>query len=226
MPAHRTRLPLPARARGDDEIVFAASDRVDQSRDQIAAIGAVAVHEDDDAAFRRRGGGTRRAGAAIAPAAHGDERARRRRRPPLGVPSLLPPSATMISRTRSRGISVTTAAIDLRLVQRRDDDGRRLEAPSQPAILARLRRRVADQRCAEILVGGAVPDLAQALLGRVAERVGLVAARRERRDAARQRAAMGGEIHQRPRPAARRPRRRVLAALQAEPRARSRQRHR
>ena len=60
---------------------------------------------------------------------------------------------------------------------------------------AGVRRRVRHQRLAEALVSGAGRDLAQRLLRGVAERVILVAALRERGDAARQRAAIGGEIH-------------------------------
>src|SRR5579875_2323629 len=93
----------------------------------------------------------------------------------------------------------------------------RLETPSQSAIAARRRWCVADKGGTKFAVGAAVPDLAQRLLGGVAECVAVVTARRERRDTARQRAAMRGEIHQRPGPPARRPRRLVIAALEAQP---------
>src|SRR5271168_4562853 len=68
VPADRTRLMYPARARGDHEIMGSVSDRVDQQRHQIAAIRTVAVHEYDDPAFGSRSVGSRRTGAAVAPA--------------------------------------------------------------------------------------------------------------------------------------------------------------
>ena len=64
-------------------------------------------------------------------------------------------------------------------------------------------------------VGFAVPDLAQRLLGRLAERERVIAPHRERRDAARQRTAVRGEIHQRPRSGAQRPRPRLVRSSQA-----------
>src|SRR5262249_43258498 len=90
--------------------------------------------------------------------------------------------------------------------------------PSQPAAGASGRWRVAQQRLAELPVSLAVPDLAQALLCRVAEREAVVAAHREGRDAAGQRLAVRGEVHQRPRTAAQRPG--LLALLPLEARAR------
>src|SRR2546423_976826 len=81
-----------------------------------------------------------------------------------------------------------------------------LQAPPQAAVGAALRRRVRLQRVAKTLVGGAVPDLAQGRLRGVAQRVILVALLRKRRDAAGQRAAVGGEVHHAPRPSAQRPR--------------------
>ena len=164
MPAHRARLALAARARGDDEIVFAAADRIDEPRHQIAAIGAVTIHEHDDAAFGRGGGGSGGACPAIAAS-----RPETMTRAPAAaaapaVPSLLPPSTTMISCTRSRGISATTPPIDCASFSVGMTTAT-LEAPSQAAILARLWRHIADQGRAEFLIGVAVPDLAQGLLG-------------------------------------------------------------
>ena len=128
----------------------------------------------------------------------------------------------MISSTTSRGSVAIVAAIVAAsfsvgmIATTRFTCVHRLQRSPQPA--HGLRRRVAQQRCCGILVGRAVPDLAQCLLCRVAQRIAVVAARRERRDAARQRAAMRGEIHQRPRPPARRPGLRVVLPLQAEAR--------
>src|SRR5580704_1389739 len=97
-----------------------------------------------------------------------------------------------------------------------------LEAPAQAAARARGWRVVGEEAGTERPVGRAVPDIAQALLRGVAERVVLVAALRERRDAARQRAAVRGEIHHVPRPPAHRPGRAVVVALEAHARLRDR----
>src|SRR5215470_11719096 len=74
-----------------------------------------------------------------------------------------------------------------------------LQAPAQPAACAGFRRRVGLQRCAEMLVGFTVPDFPQGLLRGVAEGIIFVALLGERRDTARQGAAIGGEIHHGPR---------------------------
>ncbi len=73
MPAHGAGFAPTAGARGDDEIMAAAADRIDEQRHQIAAVGAVAVDEDNDPGLRRRGRDPRRTGPAIAPAADGDD---------------------------------------------------------------------------------------------------------------------------------------------------------
>src|SRR5262249_57234916 len=80
------------------------------------------------------------------------------------------------------------------------------QAAAQAAVGAGRRRRIAEQAGAEGAVFLPVPDFAQALLGGVAQREGIVAAQGERRDAARQRAPVRSEIHQGPRPRAQRPR--------------------
>src|SRR5260221_6070178 len=92
------------------------------------------------------------------------------------------------------------------------------EAPTQSAAFAGRRRPVAQQRATEVLVALAVPNLAQALLCRIAQRKAVVAAHREGRDAARQRLAVRREIHQCPRPPAERPG--LLLALPFEARSR------
>jgi len=51
---HRTRVTFAARAGRDDEVVFILSYRLDDTGDQIAAVGAIAVHERDDPAIDRR----------------------------------------------------------------------------------------------------------------------------------------------------------------------------
>ena len=48
MPGDAPRLPLPAHARADDEVVAAGTDRFDQGCDAGRIVGAVAVHEHDD----------------------------------------------------------------------------------------------------------------------------------------------------------------------------------
>src|SRR5204863_6838436 len=78
----------------------------------------------------------------------------------------------------------------------------RSQAPAQAATAARGRRLVTQQRGAEMPIALAVPDLAQALLGPVAQGETVIAAHRERGDAARQGAAMRGDVHQAPRPPA------------------------
>src|SRR5215469_632223 len=60
------------------------------------------------------------------------------------------------------------------------------QAPAQAAARARRGRMVGQEPGAEIAIGRSVPDLAQRLLRRVAERVVLIAALGERRDAAGQ----------------------------------------
>jgi hypothetical protein len=72
VPAHRPGLTFAAGARGDDKIVFAASDRIDQQPHQIATICTVAIHKDDDSALRSGGGDPCRASAAIASRTHGN----------------------------------------------------------------------------------------------------------------------------------------------------------
>src|SRR5689334_18823417 len=109
----------------------------------------------------------------------------------------------MISSTTSCGTARTTSA----MVAPSSITGMtsatrigRSETPAQAAVGAGRGRRVAEQPGAERAVLLPVPNLAQALLGGVAECEGVVTAHRERRNAARQRAAVGGEIHQGPRP--------------------------
>ena len=76
------------------------------------------------------------------------------------------------------------------------------------------------QRAPECLIRRALPDFPQGLLRRVAERVILVTALRERRDAARQRTAICSNIHDGPRAAAQRPWGAAVAALETHPRLR------
>src|SRR6266566_3725189 len=123
------------------------------------------------------------------------------------VPSVLPPSTTMTSPMTSRGTARTTSPFV--------SGGTNSQAPAQSAIGAACRRCVAQQLMAKFSVGFAVPDLAQRLLRRLSERECVVAAHRERRDAAWQRPAVRGEIHQGPRPSAQRPRPLLLRAPQA-----------
>ncbi len=110
MRSHAARFALAARPRGNDEIEISGAERRDQRSDGGGIVGAVAVHEDDDIGVvgRLRAG---EAGSAVAAAdlddfGAGGARARSR------VPSPLPPSATIIRPTISRGNSATTAAMD------------------------------------------------------------------------------------------------------------------
>src|SRR5208282_5673572 len=111
----------------------------------------------------------------------------------------------MISRTSSRGTSRSTrgmAPASFSVGMTTAIPGRPLasagaamgsETPAQAAVLARERRRIAEEARAKGLIGGAVPDFPQGLLGGVAERVAVVAARGEGGDTAGERAAVGGE---------------------------------
>src|ERR1700676_768954 len=91
----------------------------------------------------------------------------------------------------------------------------RLQAPAQSTIGAGRRRPVRLERATEFLIRRTAPNVSQGLLRGVAERVILVAALREWRDAARQGAAVGSDVHDRPRPAAQRPWRAIVATLEA-----------
>src|SRR5262249_13497525 len=156
---------------------------------------------------------------------------------PAPVAAGLPPPATMPRPTGGRGMPWTTCAIDcssssagittamrpaaatstIRSSLRRATSIM-LEAPAQPAARASVRRPVGQQRLTERTVGRAVPDFQQRLLGGVAQRVVLVAALRERRDAARQRPSVGGEIHHRPAPSAQCPGPAAVVAVEAHAR--------
>src|SRR5271169_5315050 len=94
----------------------------------------------------------------------------------------------------------------------------RLQAPAQAAIGACGRRFLRQERLAEIAIGLASPDFPQSLLGGVAKRIVFVTALRERGDTAGQRPAVGGNVHDRPRPAAQRPRRAMVVTLQTHSR--------
>src|ERR1700739_2109017 len=79
------------------------------------------------------------------------------------------------------------------------------ETPTQAAARAGSRWLLAQERAAEFLIACATPDFAQTLLGGVPEREAVVAAHRERSDAAGQCFAVRREIHEGPRAAAQRP---------------------
>src|SRR3954467_2090602 len=144
------------------------------------------------------------------------------RRASVVVASLLPLSTTMTRSTTARGMLRMTCSIDscslsvgitTRTLARGPSApcmlsrsiGKLLQTPAHAAACARGRRLIGQQRLTEGDIGVAVPDVAQRHLGRVAERVILVAALREWRDAAGQSAPIGGEIHDRPGPPAERP---------------------
>src|SRR5258707_6602507 len=91
----------------------------------------------------------------------------------------------------------------------------RSQAPAQTAAGAGGRRPVAQQRGAEMVVPLGVPDLAEALVRRVAEGEAVITAHRERRDAAGQRPAMRGDVHQAPGPPAEGPGLRPVLRLEA-----------
>ena len=228
MRRHAAGFALAAGARGDDEIGSPGAQRRHQGRDGGRIVGAVAIHENDDVGV----GGRLRAGETGAAVAAAD-------RDHFGAG---------VARAFWRAVTAAAVGDDhpaddvarqfgdhggdgFRFIEGRNDDGHarrlrrhRLQAPAQSAAGAGFRRGIRFERLAEIGIGRPGPDFAQALLGGVAERVILVAALRERRDAARQRAAVGGEIHHRPRPAAQRPgrarSRAVSAALEADARLR------
>jgi hypothetical protein len=72
VPAHRAGFSFAQRARGDDEVEVSVVNRFDETRHQIAAIGAVAIHEHQDAATGRGRRHACRAGPAIARSAWDD----------------------------------------------------------------------------------------------------------------------------------------------------------
>src|SRR5579871_5075232 len=92
------------------------------------------------------------------------------------------------------------------------------QAPAQATIGTSFRRLVRKKCYAKIPIRRSVPDLRQGLPPRVTERIVVVTVLRKRRDAARQSAAIGRKIHQRPRPPAERPGGTVAAPLQAQAR--------
>src|SRR6266542_5051762 len=102
-----------------------------------------------------------------------------------------PLSTTTISETRCDGIDRMTAPMDSSSFSAGITAETRTsvsQAPAQSAARADVGRPVAGQGAAELLVAGPVPDLAQRLLGRVAEREARIAPQRERADAPPQRA--------------------------------------
>ena len=101
----------------------AVQDRPHQRRQQIAAVGAVAVEEHQHRAGRHRPPRRRPRRPGRSRARQRNDHARRRAGATAGVPSRLPLSATMIWRAIARGISRDHGADRRRLVQRRDDDG-------------------------------------------------------------------------------------------------------
>src|SRR5258705_11301586 len=86
-----------------------------------------------------------------------------------------------------------------------DSLGFALKAPAETAVAAGGSRGASEKALAEALIVGAVPYLAEARLRGVAEGEAAVALHAERRDAAGQNAAVGGDVHQRPGAAAERP---------------------
>src|ERR1700751_4565859 len=137
------------------------------------------------------------------------------------VASRLPPSATMTRLTASRGSAAITPAIDASSLSVGmttailSAPAMASQAPAQAAARAGRGRMVGEEPGAKIAIGRPVPDLAQRLLAGVAKRVVLVAALGERRDAARQRAAVRRDVHPGPRAPAHRPGRAVVTAPQA-----------
>jgi hypothetical protein len=99
-------------------------------------------------------------------------------------------------------------------------NGRRHPTSHQPSAFSAAWAAPGQERRAKRLVRRPVPNILQALLGGVAERVVFITMLRIRRDAAWQRAAIGGEIHQRPWLSAQRPRRAVFRLLETEARLR------
>src|SRR5262245_26730157 len=97
----------------------------------------------------------------------------------------------------------------------RSSGGMTLQAPAQAAACACPWWCVGLQCQTEIPICFTVPDVPQGLLRCIAKGVIFVALLGERRDAAGQGAAVGGEIHDGPRPAAQRPRVLVGLALEA-----------
>src|SRR2546430_17602824 len=89
------------------------------------------------------------------------------------------------------------------------------EAPAQTAARAAGSRLIRNKRRPEGAISRTVPNRLQHLLRGVPQRVIFIAALRERRDAAGERPAIGGEIQHRPGAPASRPPRTPLVPLDA-----------
>src|SRR5262249_7888991 len=160
----------------DDEILLADQDGRDDARKLGRIVAAIAIDEGDDAARDRR-----------------RPRARKARRPIAGT-RLDQDGCASFSGTRDGVVATATVDHDYSvehvsgnradnrtdrctLVEDRDDERnaryrpRRhaLKAPAQPAIGASAGRRIGQERRAELAVSRTVPDLAQRLLGGVAQ---------------------------------------------------------
>src|SRR6187401_574848 len=146
------------------------------------------------------------------------------------VPSREPPSTTTTSLTFCASTALTTAAMAASSSRHgmtadttawRWTSGRGaslLRAMSLTGSGASRRRLTGQQGLAKVPIRGPVPDVPQGLLRRIAQSVVVVTVLRKRRDTARQRPAIGREIHQRPGPPAERPGRALVGSFQAQAR--------
>ena len=232
MPRHGARLAAASRSGSDHKVTGALCDGRNEVRKLFRKIASIAIHIEDDAGSLACG---------EAPARH----VRPYPLPALStrapfafaisiVRSLDPPSATMISSTASRGIRSMTPPIDasssstgmtthtpVSLVSRTGAEvlsttSAISQAPTKAASRAGQRRPFAREGLAKTLVLRAIPNLSKRRGPRVAQREILITAHREGRDAAGKRAAMRGEVHQRPGPSAERPWRIAVEAAKAK----------
>src|ERR1051325_9981644 len=170
MRGHAARLPLPAAARPDHEIIAAVGDRLDEKRDQLGAVAAVAIEKNDNVAIR----GGLSAGPACTPVAAfaqaDDLRTRRSRALGSAIGTAAISDNDVVDHFSWHGGKDTSDRV-LFIECRNDERNSRAwhwsEAPAQPATGTSDWRLVAQQRAAECLITRSIPDLTKALLGRV-----------------------------------------------------------
>src|ERR1051326_1721580 len=182
MGGHAAPLPLPTAARADHKIIAALGDRLDEKRDQLGAVAAVAIEKNDDVAIRG-GLSAGPAGAPVATFAQADDLRTLRPRALDGAVGTAAISDNDVvdnfPRHGGKHAPDRVLFIERRNHERNSRAWHWSEAPAQPATGACSRRLVAQQCAAECLITRPVPDLTKALLGRVAQGEAVIAAHRE-----------------------------------------------
>src|SRR5215475_7671068 len=197
--AEAARFALSAQPRAEDEIGSAARDWLDQCRDHVGAIAAIAVDEENDHAGRREVSEARKHGSPVAARRLDDDLGAGRSRALSRVITRL--SVHDNDLAYAVGEHGCNARADrLFLVEARDDhaDALHLEAPAQPTVGTTSGGCIGVERRPERLVGRAIPNGSQTRLRGVAQRIVLVAVLGEGGNAAGQGATVGREVHHRP----------------------------